>query len=495
MVYAHDDPARDNCLEPENETVHLGRCHLQLRKGRGDGSRSGAGTGEYKDLMQRIAGNGTFRTALAYELLKHPRRCLTAMQSFSDTIAQVIRAMMANKLRTFLTMFGIAWGVGSLLVLVGLGEGFRSGQHRQLATFGNDLVMMWNGTIPALANQHTGMRPYQLTPGDEDAMRALPQLRAVTGILGRNDLYEVSAFANTSGQVLGVEPNYSQVRFMPVAEGRFITQDDLTERRRVAVLGSKSGSLLFPGRPFIGESITINDVAFTIVGRVESISRGNNDSDNQKVYIPLTIMQQQFAMKGDNVAQDALSSIQYQPAKKGDSAAAVAAVHRVIAQRHGFDPSLKDAFEEWDTIQEEKMIGAIFNAMDVFLGGVGIVTLGLGAVGIINIMLVSVTERTRDIGVMKAVGATKSSILAQFFWEGLLLTGISGLVGIAVSAGFMGLLQITLTGKMPGWDPPRLVPWSAALALGSLMLCGVAAGLYPASKAAQMDPIEALRKE
>jgi len=141
------------------------------------------------------------------------------------------------------------------------------------------------------------------------------------------------------------------------------------------------------------------------------------------------------------------------------------------------------------------MIGAIFNAMDVFLGGVGIVTLGLGAVGIINIMLVSVTERTRDIGVMKAVGATKSSILAQFFWEGLLLTGISGLVGIAVSAGFMGLLQITLTGKMPGWDPPRLVPWSAALALGSLMLCGVAAGLYPASKAAQMDPIEALRKE
>jgi putative ABC transport system permease protein len=116
-------------------------------------------------------------------------------------------------------------------------------------------------------------------------------------------------------------------------------------------------------------------------------------------------------------------------------------------------------------------------------------------VGIINIMLVSVSERTREIGVLKAIGATKRAILAQFFWEGLLLTGISGLIGIVVSAGFMGLLQEFLTGKMPGWDPPRLVPWSAALALGSLALCGVAAGLYPASKAAALDPIEALRRE
>jgi putative ABC transport system permease protein len=110
-------------------------------------------------------------------------------------------------------------------------------------------------------------------------------------------------------------------------------------------------------------------------------------------------------------------------------------------------------------------------------------------------MLVSVTERTREIGVMKAVGATKSSILAQFFWEGLLLTGVSGLIGVAVSGAFMGLLQVLLTGKMPGWDPPRLVPWSAALAVVSLAVCGIVAGLYPASKAAALDPIEALRRE
>jgi len=417
------------------------------------------------------------------------------MQNFSDTLGQVFRAMVANKLRTFLTMFGIAWGVGSLLVLVGLGEGFRSGQHKQLATFGNDMVMMWDGTIPALANQHTGMRPYQFTPGDEAALRQLPELRAVTGFLQRNDLYEVSAFANSSGQVVGAEPNYAGIRFVPIAEGRFISAGDIANRERVVVLGSKVSSLLFPGRPMIGETITINDTQFTVVGRVGSISRGNNDSDNQKVYIPLSTMQELFAMKGDNVARDALSSIQYQPAIHGDTTAAVPAVHRVIAQRHGFDPSLKDAFDEWDTIEEEHMIGAIFNAMDIFLGGVGVVTLALGAVGIINIMLVSVSERTREIGLLKALGATKRSILAQFFWEGLLLTAVSGVIGIFVSAGGMWVLQELLTGKVPGFDPPRLVPWSAALALGSLVICGVVAGLYPASKAAALDPIEALRRE
>jgi len=417
------------------------------------------------------------------------------MQTFTDTLGQVLRAMMANKLRTFLTMFGIAWGVGSLLVLVGLGEGFRSGQHKQFATFGNDVVFMSGGTIPAVANQHTGMRPYQLTSGDVAAMRARPEVRAVTSILSRGDLYQVSAWSNTSGQVMGVEPNYATIRIIPIAEGRFLDEADETDRRRVVVLGSKSAALLSLGHPMLCETMTINDVRFTVVGRVEPIGRGNNDGDNQKVYIPLSTMQELYAMKGENVPRDALSFIQYQPTTRGDATAAMKAVHQVIATRHGFDVSFKEAFNEWDSIQELKMIGAIFTAMDIFLGGVGIVTLGLGAVGIINIMLVSVTERTREIGLLKAIGATKRTIMAQFFWEGLLLTGISGIVGIVVSAGFMWLLQQALTGKMPGWDPPRLVPWSAALALGSLMVSGIVAGLYPASKAAALDPIEALRRE
>jgi len=417
------------------------------------------------------------------------------MQSFADTLGQVFRAILANKVRTFLTMFGIAWGVGSLLVLVGLGEGFRSGQHRNLASFGNDIVMMWDSTIPAVANQHTGMRPYQFTIGDEAAIAALPQVKDVTGFLSRGDMYEVSEYSNTSGSVFGVEPNFAEMRFVPLGEGRFINAADVADRRRVVVLGSKSAALLFPGHPSIGANIIINDVSFAVVGRVDPISHGNNDSDNQKLYIPLSIMQELFAYKGDNVARDALTGIAYHPAIKGDTSMAAPAVHRVIGQRHNFDPNLKEAFDEWDTIQSEKMVGAIFDAMDVFLGGVGIVTLGLGAVGIINIMLVSVTERTREIGVLKAIGATKGSILAQFFWEGLLLTGISGLIGIGLSGALMWVLDHFFTGKVPGFDPPRLVPWSAALAVISLAVCGVAAGLYPASKAANLEPIEALRRE
>ena len=417
------------------------------------------------------------------------------MTSFVDTLGQVLRAILANKLRSFLTMFGIAWGVGSLLVLVGLGEGFREGQHKQLSQFGDDVVMEFNGTIPAMANQHTGMRPYELTLRDEAALRQLPELHAVAAELTRSDLYEVSQWNNTSGHVIGTESTYPTVRFIPIAGGRFLNDADVRENRRVAVLGWKTASLLFQGRPVLGETITINDSAFTVIGNLDRIGRGNNTYDDEKVYVPVTTMLELFPLKGDNIPQDALTSIQYRPTIKNDNTAAAIAVHKVIAARHGFDPSLLDAFNEWDTIQESHMIAVIFTAMDVFLGSVGVVTLGLGAVGIINIMLVSVSERTRDIGVMKAVGATKNTILAQFFWEGLLLTGISGLIGILVSALFMALLQAVFTDKIPGFDPPRIVPWSAALALGSLVFCGVAAGLYPASKAAALDPIEALRKE
>jgi putative ABC transport system permease protein len=417
------------------------------------------------------------------------------MQSFSDILGQVFRAIATNKLRSFLTMFGIAWGVGSLLVLVGLGEGFRSGQHRQLSNLGNDIIMMFNGTIPAVPNQHTGMRPYELTLDDEAALRQLPELRSTTVELAKYGLYQVSEWSNTSSVVIGTEPNYPIVKFLPIEQGRYLDSADVADRRRVAVLGLKAAKLLFPGRPLLGETVTIDGIAFTVIGQAGKISRGTGDGADQRIYIPVSTMQELFPLKGDNVPRDALTSIQFQPTRRGDSVAALAAADRVIAQRHGFDPSLTDAFNQFDSIQEERMIGVIFNAMDVFLGGVGIVTLGLGAVGIINIMLVSVTERTREIGILKAIGATKRSIVAQFFWEGLLLTGISGLIGVAVSAGFMWLLQQFLTNKMPGWDPPRLVPWSAALAVGSLVVCGVAAGLYPASKAAELDPVEALRRE
>lgn len=418
------------------------------------------------------------------------------MRAATDIFGQVFRAIWANKLRSFLTMFGIAWGVASLLLLIGLGEGFRSGQRRSLAELGTDVIMAWGGTIPALPNQHTGMRPYQLTLGDEAAIRAQAfHIRNVTAFLNRGDIKQVSDYSNAGGGVYGVQPNYPQIRKLPIVQGRFLNDDDLAQSRQVVVLGQKSAQLLFPGYPALGTYITLNGYRFQVIGVADKIGRRNNDGMNQQLYIPLSTMMKYFPMAGQNIAQDAVSSIQYQPLTADQNEAAKADVHRIIAQRHGFDPNMKDAFEEWDTIKSERMVGKIFDAMDVFLGGVGIVTLALGAVGIINIMLVTVTERTREIGLLKALGATNRSILMQFFLEGLLLTGLSGAIGIIGSGTFMAVIDALVGPNMQGFDPPRLVPWSAAMAMGTLTLCGIVAGLYPARKAAMLQPVEALRKE
>jgi putative ABC transport system permease protein len=418
------------------------------------------------------------------------------MRALIDIFAQVFQSIAANKLRSFLTMFGIAWGVASLLLLIGLGEGFRSGQRRGLSELGTDFIMMFGGTVPALPNQHTGMRPYKLTLGDADAVREqAPHVRNTTGLINRGDLKEVSEFSSAGGPVMGVEVNFPEIRHLPIVQGRFLNQDDLAQHRQVVILGQKNNQLLFPGRPSLGAFITLNGYRFQVIGVAEKIGRGNNSNDNQKVYIPLSTMMDLFAIKGENIPRDSISSIQYQPLTPDENETAKAEVHRIIGQRHGFDPNLKDAFDEWDTIKSQRTVGVIFTAMDVFLGGVGVVTLALGAVGIINIMLVTVTERTREIGLRKALGATNRSILIQFFLEGLLLTGLSGLIGIVGAAALMLGLGAMLGNNQMGFDPPRLVPWSAAMAMGTLTLCGIVAGLYPASRAAMLQPVEALRKE
>ena len=418
------------------------------------------------------------------------------MQSLGDTFGQVFRAIWANKLRSFLTMFGIAWGVGSMLLLISVGEGFRSGQRKQLASFGNDLIMMWGGTIPAVPNQHTGMRPYNLTLSDAEAIRTqAPDVRAAVALLNRDDIKQQSQFQTAGGDVVGTEPNYDGVRFLPIAEGRFLNDDDMQNRNDVVVLGQKSAQLLFPGRPAMGEIVTLNGTRFTVVGVAAKFGHGNNDFENQKVYIPLPVMLEMFPLKGENIPHDSVTSIQYQPRIRGDNLIAKKQVHQIVARRHGFDPEAPEAFNEWDTIRTEQLVGKIFTAMDIFLGGVGVVTLALGAVGIINIMLVSVSERTREIGLRKAIGATSRSIMFQFFLEGLILTGVSGLIGVAGSALFMYVLRSAIGDGVQGFDPPRLVPWSAALAIGALSACGIVAGLYPAGKAAALEPVEALRRE
>src|SRR5277367_771048 len=201
------------------------------------------------------------------------------MQNIGDTFGQVFRAIGANKVRSFLTMFGIAWGVGSMLLLISVGEGFRSGQHRELASVGNDVIMMWGGTIPAVPSQHIGMRPYKLPVGDENAMRASGSFRQVTAMIQRNDVKQQSRYETSSGTVVGSEPNYTIVRFLPIAAGRFMDDGDLRDRRRVVVLGPKSATLLFPGRPALGETVLLNGASFEVIGVAGKNGHGNDENE------------------------------------------------------------------------------------------------------------------------------------------------------------------------------------------------------------------------
>jgi putative ABC transport system permease protein len=411
-----------------------------------------------------------------------------------DVFAQIFRTLWAHKLRSFLTMFGIAWGVGSLLLLVGLGEGFRSGNKRNLSEFGENIMMIYPGRAPAVEGNMTSARYYHLTYRDYlDILRESPHVRAAVPILTTNDVHAVSEFANASGQLTGAEPQYNGIRFLPLLQGRWLNDLDESQRRNVVVLGDEMTRHLFPGRPAIGAFILLNDYRFEVVGTLKRVGRGDENSTNTRAYIPYQVMHNDFPLKGDNNEYDAVSFINYQPTTPEDHLLAEREVRKVVARNHGFDYHDENAFEGWDTVQQAQSMGLIFNAMDKFLGTVGFVTLSLGAIGVVNIMLVSVTERTREIGLRKALGATNRSIMLHFFAEGVLLTLVSGLIGMGLTGGLM--FSFRNYNGPAGFDPPRLVPMTALMAIGSLTLAGVVAGLYPARKAAHLEPVEALRQE
>ncbi len=354
--------------------------------------------------------------------------------TLSEILRQAVATFRAHKMRTFLTMCGIVWGISSVIILVGLGRGFVVDQKKHMESLGKDLVIVWGGRTSLQEGGRAAGREIRLNVDDAELIRdECYTIKNVSPEL-RRTIPEVSQYNSANRGVVGMWPSYQEFRSLKISEGRLITDDDEREGRRVLVLGSKAYRQLFPGEPAIGATVLVKSVPYSVVGVLEEKKQNSNYSgpDNDYLFAPYSAVSRDFPppeKPGAGVTRGYLDDIVFEVVNPEEHEAAVMQVRRTIARVRHFDPMDKDALFIWDTMEGAKQLSKIFGVVTLFFGCVAIVTLCLGGIGVMNIMLVSVTERTREIGTRKAMGATKRDILRQFFAESAMLTVVSGGAG------------------------------------------------------------------
>ena len=428
-----------------------------------------------------------------------------------EVFRQVVANLRANKLRSFLTMFGILWGVISVVILSATGEGFRRGNDKVLIELGKNIAIVWGARTSTQAGGERAGRQIFLTVDDVRALQTQSNMIAVVSAEIQMGAVTVkSAYNNATIAVDGIEPQYQDIRTIEVDRGRNFSDADEAEARRVAILGWDSDAQLFARRNSIGESIQLNGIPYTVIGRIRKKDQDSdyNGRDNNKVFVPFTAMAKDFprdqaplgvlsqiiVAPADHVVAQLPSILDSRTGRIEDIDWPLAReIRRVLAQEHGFDPGDREAVRVWDTSLETIMFDRMIQAMKQFFTIVGLVTLSLGGLGVMNIMLVAVRERTREIGIRKALGATTGDIQRQFFLEGFILTLLSGLVGFAVALGLCWL--VNLAPRPPRFDGMILTWQSGVGAVVALVVVGVITSTYPARRAAQLPPVEALRFE